>query len=374
ERLITIRYLLLILSALIAFSTPYLLFPDRNIALLQLGNSNREHLNRYLIKRVIRLTWPVYLLFAVLIFVDLNNPLHQFVDKCFVFLNSTFFLTGMAILSLARYSKSGFDSLFWKESDKGRRLRKQMADYFKYPIDPGSIPSLLNTIIIVLTGSLVIVAGSVINQSLGILVELFFMALLFMIALLYYKFLSGQMVINYYSTSSFFLEFFGSNLKGEELTSRREVSQLWWVPKSLKMHIWQFLVQLDRKIPSGRVAAAGHLLVWFIAYQRPDPEFLMYIWLIFALLHHFFSILTIGEEMAPGWLFRWLGSSKTWILSRFWMQLRWVIPLLLSMNLQLFVFGIPEMFTQMMVLLVYLITSFMVSVYGVASLKKEVKL
>lgn len=372
ERVVTLRYLLLILTALIAFSTPYLLFPDRNTSLLQLGNMDEKFLTVYLIKRILKITWPVILLLAILLFADLNHPLDHLDVKGIVFLNSILFFTGLVIFSVTRYSGSGLDSQFWKESEKGKKLRMQMADYFKYPIDPGSIPSLLNTILIVSIGSLLIVSGSNINQTVNIYSELLFMFVIFISALLYFRMKSGRMVINYYATNAFFLEFFGSNMKGEDLTLRREVNQLWWVPTLLKAHVWQYLVQLDRKVPAGRVVAAGHLLVWFIAYQKPDPEFLSIVWLIFALLHHFFTFLTIGDEMSPGWLFRWIGSTNIWLLSRFWMQLRWLIPLLISMNLQLFIFGTPDFQTQSVVLVLFIISSLLVSIYGATGLKKEV--
>ena len=370
DRIITLRYFLFALIGLAAFSTPYLLFPDKYAAVIQLGNLSAKSLNHYLLKKLVFYTWPVFLLFGVILFGDLNTPTEHLLQKAVYAGVSVFLFTGLILFSLARYVKSGPDSQFWKESEKGRRLRQNMADFFKYPIDPGSVPSLLNTILIVMAGFLAIVVGAMLEQFISIFAELLWMGFVFLMAIVSMKKYTATIVRNYYSSNAFFREFFGTDLQGAEAAARREVDQLWWVPGLLKAHVWQFLVQLDRKIPSGRVVAAGHVLVWFIAYQRPDPEFLTVIWLLFALLHHLFTLLTIQPEMSPQWLLRWLGSSSIWLFSRFWMQLRWIIPLLLSMNAQLFVFGTPGFQSQAIVISIFILSSLLVSAIGVSKLRK----
>ncbi len=369
DRIITLRYFLFALTGLAAFSTPYLLFPDKYGTVIQLGNLSAKDLNRYLLKKMAFYTWPVFLMFGVILFGDLNSPAEHLMQKTIYAAVSIFLFAGLILFSLARYVKSGPDSQFWKESEKGRRLRQNMADFFKYPIDPGSVPSLLNTILIVLAGFLAIVAGALFEQFISFYAELLWMGFVFLMAFATMKKYAGTLVRDYYSSNAFFREFFGTNLKGDEAAVRREVDQLWWVPGMLKAHVWQFLVQLDRKVPSGRVVAAGHVLVWFIAYQRPDPEFLTVIWLLFALLHHLFTLLTIQPEMSPQWLLRWLGSTKIWLFSRFWMQLRWIILLLLSMNAQLFVFGTPGFESQAVVIGIFILTSLLVSAIGVSKLR-----
>ncbi len=371
ERIVTLRYLMLILAALIAFATPYLLFPDRNISLIQLGNLNNKQIGRYLFNKTFRFSWPLIFLMAAVLFIDLQNPFQNLWIKSVSLLNGLLFYSAITLFAVSRYLKSGFDSQFWKESEKGRRFRKQMADYFKYPIDPGSVPSLINTILVLTLGSTAAILASVVWHQAGFIPELAFMAILMVVAIFHYRSASGNVVTNYYSTNAFFLEFFGSSIKGEELASKREVHQLWWVPNNLKAHVWQFLVQLDRKIPAGRVVAAGHLFVWLIAYQRPDPAVMAYTWLLFAISHHLLVLLTFGPDVSPAWLHRWLGSAKIWFISRFWMQLRWIIPLMLSMNLQLFVFGFPDLTIQISTLILFIFTSLIVSLYGVTSLKKE---
>lgn len=372
NRIVTTRYLTLILVAMTAFSTPYLLFPDRNSSILQLGNISSGRLIGYLIKRTMKLIWPIYLLFIVLMFGDLFTFDQYLVSKAAGFLSSTLLFTGLLLISIFRYVKSGLDSQFWKESERGRDLRKKMADYFKYPIDPGSIPSLINTVLITILGSVAVVVSAIIGQSLNELGVVLFTSIFFGGSVGYVYKNTDSLLKNYYSSNAFFLEFFGSNLKGEDLTSKHEVGHLWWVPEQLKAHVWQFLVQLDRKIPAGRVVFAGHLFIWFLAYQKPEPEFITVLWILFALTHHLFVVLTFQAEMSPGWLHRWLASKWVWLISRFWMQMRWLVPLLLSMNLQLFVFGTPGYESQFLAVSLYILFSMIISAYGMAGFNKEV--
>lgn len=373
ERVITLRYLLFALSGLTAFSTPYILFPDVNVSLIQLGNLDKQSLQTYIFNKIKPVTWPVILLFFVILFGDPAEPSSALLLKLNYFAGSSLLFTAIVLFSMARYVKAGPDSQFWKESEKGKKLRQDAANYFKYPMDPGSIPSLINTILVLLFGSLPIILGTVLSGYFPVYAETVLM--LIMLGLGYRSLKSqGETIIrNYYSTNAFFREFFGSNLKGEEIGERREVEQLWWAPVRIRMHIWQFLVQLDRKIPSGRVAFAGHVLILFLAYQRPDAEFLLVAWILFVLLHHLFMIMTFQAEMAPGWLLRWIDSSKVWFITRFWMQLRWVIPLLAGMNVQYFIFGTPGFSNQAIVIGLFLLSSALLSGMGATALSKDLK-
>lgn len=318
-----------------------------------------------------KLIWPVYLLIAVMMIGDIHSFDRFLIPKIVYLFVVYLILSALILVSITRYVKSGLDSQFWKESERGRDIRKKMADYFKYPIDSGSIPSLINTVWVTTLGFAMIVISAMLGQSMSGIGVFIFSALFFALSVVYTYSNSDSILKNYYASNAFFLEFFGSNLKGEDLTTKHEVVHLWWVPVKLKVHVWQFLVQIDRKLPAGRVVFTGHLLIWFIAYQRPEPEFITVVWIIFAVLHHLFTVLTFQVEMSLGWLHRWLASGWVWFGSRFWMQLRWVVPLAMSMNAQFFVFGTPNFEIQLQVLSLYIIFAMFISAYGISALNKE---
>jgi hypothetical protein len=373
ERVVTNRYFLFSLTALIAFLTPYILFPDRNLAVIQLGNFSPISIRSYILKKIIRLTWPIYLLIFVIFFGDLQTPLNFLLDKFIQFISSILFLTGVMLFSIVRYAKSGKSSQFWKESAK-EKGKKVFSEYLKYQqVDPSSLPSLINTILVFSVGAISIVVGAVVQQNFGLFFELIFYLIIFIYGVYFLKKYTYSLDRNYYLSDAFFREFFGSGSKAEEATSKREVEQLWWVPARFKMHVWQFLLQIDRKIPAGRAVAAGHCAVWFIAYQRPDPQFLTIIWILFALAHQLFTIMSIQKEIAPYWMLRWVDSSSVWTLSRFWMQLRWLVPLLISMNLQYFLFAVPGYTEQSIILLIFILSALFTSIIGTVKLKQDLK-
>lgn len=373
ERVVTNRYFLFSLTALIAFLTPYILFPDRNIPVIQLGNFSAVSIRGYILKKIARLTWPIYLLIFVIFFGDLQAPLSFLADKLILFTGSILLLNGVILISLVRYAKSGKSSQFWKESakEKGQKMFSESLKY--HQVDPSSLPSLINTIIVFSMGAISIVIGATIQQNFSIYFELIFFVIIFVYGVYFLKKHTYSLDRNFYSSDAFFREFFGSGSKTEEATSKREVEQLWWVPARLKMHVWQFLLQIDRKIPAGRAVAAGHAAVWFIAYQRPDPQFLTIIWILFALAHQLFTIMSIQKEIAPYWMLRWVDSPSVWTLSRFWMQLRWLVPLLISMNVQYFIFGVPGYAEQSIILLIYILSALFTSMAGTLKLKQDLK-
>lgn len=364
-RVVTLRYLLLLLTALAAFLAPYLLFPDPNLATLQLGNVDGRSLRTYLLNKFWGMNWPLFVFFAALIFADFENPLSNYGQKLLILAGTLLFYAGLLAFALKRYIRIGGKSQFWKESERGRRLRVQMANYLKYPIDPGSIPSLLGTILILLLGSAALIIGASVGSALGLLAEIGIYAIFFTSGLIYFLFDGGHIMRDFLLSDAFYREFFRVNLKGDLDKSSREVEQLWWVPSAIRPSVWQILIQLDRKLPAGRIVAAGHLLMLVIAYQRPDPAFLLLLWILFAVSHHILIWLSAAEVMMPAWLQRYTGGSVKWIFIRSWMQFRWMLPLLLGMNLQLFIFGSPGFMDQLLILAVYLLTALALSLITV---------
>lgn len=364
SNVVTLRYFLFVLIGLQAFLTPYLFFPDNRMATIQLGNISGKKLNRYLLRKFFRYSMPIYIMLPAMIVGDLHDPFGNIDYKISQSLWAITIYTGSGFIALFRYLKSGLESQFWQESEKGKELRKKVADYMKYPLDPGAIPSLVNTMLVLLVGAGgIIISVYVANQFhhwIGFLVGV--------IIFLYGFYLMKRTLFSidryFYSTNAFFREFFGETLSAEEAGVKREVEQLWWVPASIRVHVWQFIVQTERIIPAGRLLGAAHAVILFIAYQKPDEKFMLYLWIMFAVLHHLLILLTFKEDISPVWLHRWLSERKIWIASRFWMQVRWLLPLLVGMNIQLFLFGVPGFLSQAVVISIYLISGVLIAIIG----------
>lgn len=373
SRIVTIRYFLIVLSGLLAFIIPHVFFPDRLMPLYQLGNISEKAIRRHLVEKFTRYSMPVYVAFPVMMFTDLQAPADSLTIKLIYTVVAILFYTGVGYLSLFRYIKSGDESQFWKESEKGRRVRRKVADYLKYPLDPGAIPSLINTVWITVAGIGTVTLAAYAGNTFGPIFEALTVAGFFMAGLLLMMQTEKKMDRYFYSTNAFFKEFFGDTLSGDEVAEKRTVEQLWWVPGSLKAHVWQFILQQERILPAGRLIASAHGAMLFIAYQKPDETFLTWLWVMFAVLHHLLIVLTFRTDVAPPWLHRWLADKKTWFLARCWMQTRWILPLLAGMNVQYFIFGTPDMYSQLVIIAIFLGTAVLISYAGQSTINRDFK-
>ena len=364
QRVVTLRMFLFFVSGLIAFAIPFLLFPDRFSASLQLGNVTGRRLIYHLVRRSSSLLWIALLLIILISFGDLQTPLANLETKTTYAAVGLFTCLGLYFLAVSRYTRSGMDSQFWKESDRGKELRRQFADYMKYPIDPGAVPSLINTLLITTLGMVAVSIGAVLNNIAGGSLELIPAVIVLLIGARSLRAALPQIDRHYYATNAFFGEFFGVTIKADESRESIKVKQLWWVPKPLKSHVWALLLQLDRKFPAGRVILLGHLLVWFISYQRPGADVMLSVWMLFAIAHHAVIVISFSPEYAPLWWQRWSGSSTAWSLSRFWMQFRWILILTFSFWINSLIFGYASSAELGSLLFVYTVSGLMVSVAG----------
>ncbi len=168
-------------------------------------------------------------------------------------------------------------------------------------------------------------------------------------------------VRNFYATNSFFNEFFGETIAGKESESKIQVDQLWWVPASIKSHVWALLLQLDRKFPAGRVLFVGHVLIWLLSYQRPAEQTMISAWFLFALFHHAIIVISLSDEYAPGWFRQWIGSATQWVMVRIWIQLRWVLILAVSIWVNSLIFGHVSYAVQGGIIIFYILSAGFIS-------------
>jgi len=94
---------------------------------------------------------------------------------------------------------------------------------------------------------------------------------------------------------------------------------------------------------------------------------------MFAVLHHLLIVLTFRSDVSPNWLHRWLADRKTWFAARFWIQVRWILPLLTGMNIQYFIFGTPDFYSQCVIIAVFLFTAVFISYAGQTTQNRDFK-
>ncbi len=354
DRLLSIRMVLYLGSGLMAFAVPYMLFPDRFVVLNQLGNLSPKDIHQRIWQKCKMVLYPLLWLFFIVVFLDAQAPLGNLPDKLLLFTYGSAFFAGVLLYSATRYFKTGKESQQWQEGEKGAELRRKFAEYAKFPLDPGSVPSLLNTILITTGGMLLVVAGSALSAVFGIKGEAAAGLIIFIAGYISWKRTTARADVYYYSTNAFFREFFGTDIKGQEQTQPVSADQLWWVPSPIRSLSWGLITQLDRKLPTGRIIAAGHLIVWIIAYQRPGEDVMTGAWALFIFAHLLLLIPTGNRELIPRWWQRYLATPLQWATARFWSQIRWILPLLISFGVMNLFFGIPSAETQMWLLVLYI--------------------
>ena len=361
DRIVSLRMLLFFGSALIAFVTPYLLFPDPHAVILQLGNCSAGGIFKHMLKRTGAIQSAGIVVIGTVCFGDIVSPAADLGIKLLYFIYGSLFFIGLMGISIGLYARSGEKSRFWKESEKGRKLRSDMGEYLKYPIDPGSIPSFINTVIVGGLGMIGVSFGAALYGSYGNVFELIPALLFITVAAVFLGRLYRSAPLHFYSTHAFFNEFFGETIAGKEAESKIQAEQLWWVPGSIKSHVWATLLQLDRKFPAGRVLFVGHLLIWLLSYQSPAEQTMISAWVLFAVFHHAIIVMSLSEEYAPGWFRNWIGSVTQWTFVRIWIQFRWILILAVSIWLNSLIFGHVSYAAQGGILLLYIFSAVLIS-------------
>jgi hypothetical protein len=341
SRLVMMRYLLFAYSGLFAFILPYISFPDPDKNLYQLGNVNsKDLLKSYLVTH--RPVWGIGVMLLIVVSLADSRGGGEFTSQLALLVYSILFFTGIYFFAAYRYIIIGKDSQEWQEGERGRQISAQLADVAKYPIDPGSIPSLINSILISLLGMFGVVTGAIFFGFAGQPGELLIALLLFVYGLNRFYSLVEIGDRCYYQTNAFFSEFFGLASGPGSGREPLKVDQLWWIPARWKPNSWGLMLQMDRKLPAGRYIAVGHLFIWVIAYQDAGKFVMLSSWAVFAILHHGLLFLTATGSIAPKWWLRTLDKPIHWIASRIWIQVRWLLPMMLSMTVMKWFF---ELFT-----------------------------
>src|SRR5690625_5433139 len=97
----------------------------------------------------------------------------------------------------------------------------------------------MNTVLIFLTGSLLILLGTILFETVSIWSETLLYCIFYLFTYIMIQRQRMSVVRYYYSTNAFFGEFFRENQDGDVKQTAPTADQLWWVPARLQPHVWQ---------------------------------------------------------------------------------------------------------------------------------------
>jgi hypothetical protein len=193
------------------------------------------------------------------------------------------------------------------------------------------VPALLATQYVFAIGVLMLVASAYLGQSIDLLLAPVPGALLLAWSAALLRLRLPRYDHAYYATNAFYSEVFRS--AGGVRVSAREVvpyQAVYWSPARYKPHVWPVLRQLDRKLPLGRAMVVAHGLLWFLFYIDASPRTVTAYLLLLIVAKNAASYVLTRPAFAPLPFLLGRQSERGWIVTRFLVNLRWTLPLLLS--------------------------------------------
>lgn len=332
-RIKLLRYWTLGAAAVYAVAVPHVLLPDAALRMLQRLNRSP----RGLLGHQLRAWGGVVAAFAVpgilLAFYDPGRWTDALTDKSLHLAANLLVVLGVGLYSFGQYVHIGPTSQDWQEGKKGRWYRT-LKDHSNggFSVPDGMVPALLATQRTFAVAILALAASAYV----GVYVT---PALAWGPGVLLLGWAVGTLLRrlptydrSFYATNAFYNEVFRS--KGGVRVSDREpipYRAVYWTPPRWKPAVWASLRQLDRKLPLGRFIALGHVVLWLLFFQDAPADVIAVYLVLFMAAKNGIVFLLVTKPFAPFPFQATRQSPGAWIATRFFVNLRWTLPFLLSL-------------------------------------------
>jgi hypothetical protein len=326
-REVLLRYAF-VAAGVFAIAPPHLLLPDRSVRWLQLLNpSPRALLRRQ--GRVWGFVVAAFLVPPVVLAVDIGG------SWALPLIEVVLVVLGVGLYAFDHYTAIGPVSQAWQEGRKGERYRKLVArdERADMQIPHGLVPTVLASARIFAIAAATILATALVvsfaGEALGLIPPL---------ALLGYSASKlarrvPQYDHDFYCTNALYTELL---MRGGPREAQREpvaYDAVYWTPRALRPHVWAGLRQLDRRLPLGRLFALGVLGLWAL-FIRDASAGVVAGYLLLALGAKNGAVaLLAAEPLAPRAFDLALQRPAGWTATRFFVNLRWTLPLALALTL-----------------------------------------
>jgi hypothetical protein len=143
--------------------------------------------------------------------------------------------------------------------------------------------------------------------------------------------LRGVFDRHFYHTNAFYREVLGGDGLGALDREPVAYETLYWVPTRWRPAVWASLLQFDRRLPLGRYVALGHALVWVLVWQGAPWAAVTSVLLLLVAGQNAAAYVLTTPDAAPRAFQLTLRPVLHWTLVRFFVNLRWALPLALSL-------------------------------------------
>lgn len=349
QRLTALNLGFMVAAGVFAIAVPHVLLPDRELALMQLLNRPPAALLRHQLRQWLPIVVSALGLSAVLAFYAPGAWFTDLGARASAWVSQVGLIVGLGLYSFERYATIGAVSQAWQEGRKGQGFRKLM-EHNSIPlgVPMGLVPALFATQWLFIVAILYLAATA---YLVFVALHLAWIPGAVLTGWALFRLRRSQTVYDrhYYHTNAFYSEIFRS-AGGVRASDRDPIAYgaVYWVPHRWRAHAWASLLQLDRKLPLGRLIALAHVVLWVLFMQGIDA----------TRITAYLLLLTIGKNSVVYWLttpafgkptFRRAQQSRFgWVLTCFFVNVRWTMPLLISL---LIVAAFSETFAYMDALL-----------------------
>lgn len=331
-----VRYWAMISGAVFAVALPHLLFPDARRPMHQILNRPPGQLLQRQLRTVVPLGGLLGVPVLVLAAYDPGAFGQQIVAKSAIAVRGLMTVVAAGAYGLGCYLAMGPTLQAWHEGRAGRWYQSAKEETgHGLDMPPGLVPALFTTGRIVLVVVAVVIAAAYAEQvalGAGLVPGGLFLAG----ASLRLRRLRRTFDRAYYSTNAFYGEVLGGSAGATAAREPVALETLYWVPARWRPATWASLRQLDRMLPLGRFVFVGHVLFWALAFQNVPATFIYSYLLLLVLGQNAAGLLLSQRAAAPPAFQITMQSPLDWAVTRFFVNLRWALPLVLSLSLVAF--------------------------------------
>ena len=333
ERVVYIRYTCFVYAGTLAFLVPHLLYPENRLGWIQLLNPPKLYLFEAQLNKLLPLPMVFGVMILILGFYDPAAPTGSLADKMGIVLQGLLFLIALTLYGTFRFLIIGRRSQEWQEGIRGASLFEGMKQVGQSSATPaGMYPSFGATIAISGGGMLLVVLQAWTTSFEAAVIGWLPYLLLLMWAI--GKVYSERDVLDqhFYQTQAFYSELFinpGSH--GSEQREPVSFDAVYWVPRPWRAPVWAGILQLDRRLPFGRIMALMVFFLWFLFYTGMNPEIIV-AWVIVMIAgKNALAYVLTSERIGPLPFQLTLHRAGEWIRTRFFINLRWSLALFLGL-------------------------------------------
>ena len=334
EKIVLSRYMMFMQAGLLAFITPWIMFPQKPIWFSQMMNPNSTQIIRIFIHRMGHL-WILMTVFMSTI-VFYNTQTEHILTLFYFWVDAMLFTTGICLFASVRFLKIGTISQLWQEGKRGEKFLAYLKEAGNGPgVPAGSLPTIGTTGLVALIGMITVIFSSWLLAIFQLPVYSLSGIILLPIGLISWVYHIKKIDQDYYHSQGFYNELFRN--PGGRADAGRDpipIKSLYWVPGMIKPQLWLTLRQMDRKIPVGRLLLVSFLFYWSLIYGGMLSLQLLLIIPFLVILIKNLVILKMDNKPYSSIVYRsQLTTEYGWFWVRVFIGIRWMVPIQLALML-----------------------------------------